>query len=101
MEPFGPPRKRPRPDGVPVNGVNGSNNGGGGGGGHPGADDCELSNHGLESCTGHLEEFASCFWACFCVFIVHVGDMFRFVSFCFFDSTSRSLPWVINPASGF
>jgi hypothetical protein len=45
MEPFGPPRKRPRPDGVPVNGVNGSNNGGGGGGGHPGADDCELSTH--------------------------------------------------------
>jgi hypothetical protein len=41
MEPFGPPRKRPRPDGVPANGVNGSNNGGGGG--HPGADDCELS----------------------------------------------------------
>ena len=43
MEPFGPPRKRPRPDGVPANGVNGSNNGGGGG--HPGADDCELSTH--------------------------------------------------------
>ena len=87
MEPFGPPRKRPRPDGVPVNGVNGSNNGGGGGG--PGADDCELS-----TVLGTLDES-------FLVICVVFLDMFMcFHSACvgyfstcpsyFLGSTSRS-----------
>lgn len=37
MDPYGPPRKRPRPDSGPLNGSNGAN------GGHGGVDDCKLS----------------------------------------------------------
>jgi hypothetical protein len=44
MDPYGPPRKRPRPESGPLNGSHGAN------GGYGGVDDCKLSVHSRFFC---------------------------------------------------
>lgn len=47
MDPYGPPRKRPRPESGPLNGSNGTNSG------HGGGDDCKSPVLPCSHCSGH------------------------------------------------
>lgn len=47
MDPYGPPRKRPRPESGPLNGSNGANSG------HGGGDDCKSFVFPFHPCSGH------------------------------------------------
>lgn len=55
MDPYGPPRKRPRPESGPLNGSNGAN------GGHGGVDDCKLSVYSF-SFVGAVRWFSGFLW---------------------------------------